>query len=61
MYEYKFVEISSVGLSSVPEHKETINVQAFEGWKLVQVLPTKYTAYGRPLSYEAIFEREIRD
>jgi hypothetical protein len=57
MYEYKFVETSLGGLFSPSTYRETINSHAADGWKLVQVLPLEYNGYGKPKSYEIIFER----
>lgn len=59
MYEYKFVETSLGGLFSPSTYKETINSHAADGWKLVQVLPLEYNGYGKPKSYEIIFERPV--
>ncbi|QED46023.1 DUF4177 domain-containing protein [Cytobacillus dafuensis] len=61
MYEYKFVETSLGGFFSSPTHRETINAYASEGWRLVQVLPLEYNGHGKPMSYEIIFERLIKD
>lgn len=61
MYEYKFVKTSLGGLFSSPKHRETINHYASEGWRLVQVLPTKYDGHGKPSDYEIIFEKPIQE
>ncbi|MCS7459420.1 DUF4177 domain-containing protein [Paenibacillus doosanensis] len=60
MYEYKYVETSLGGIFTSAKHRETIDENAKEGWKLVQVLPTNYNGYGKPTSYEIIFERLIQ-
>lgn len=61
MYEYKYVETSLGGFFSEPEHQETINEHAKEGWRLVQVLPTNYNGHGKPTRYEIIFEKQIKN
>ncbi|WP_042149954.1 DUF4177 domain-containing protein [Paucisalibacillus sp. EB02] len=60
MYEYKFVETSLGGFFSTSTYRETIKSNASDGWKLVQVLPLEYTGYGKPKSYEIIFERPLQ-
>ncbi|UKS29054.1 DUF4177 domain-containing protein [Paenibacillus sp. HWE-109] len=59
MYEYKYVETSLGGFFSSAKHRETIDENAKEGWRLVQVLPTNYNGHGKPMAYEIIFERLI--
>ncbi|MGZ9583061.1 DUF4177 domain-containing protein [Paenibacillus marinisediminis] len=60
MYEYKYVETSLGGFIKSATHRETIDENAKDGWKLVQVLPTNYDSYGKPKAYEIIFERLVQ-
>lgn len=57
MYEYKFVETSIGGLFSDAMYREAIEEHAKNGWRLVQILPTRYNGHGKPTGHEIIFER----
>ncbi|MFF2482492.1 DUF4177 domain-containing protein [Paenibacillus sp. NPDC058071] len=59
MYEYTFVETSLGGFFSDATHEETIVEYAKEGWRLVQVLPTRYNGHGKPTECQIIFERPV--
>ena len=61
MYEYKYVEAQLGGFFTEANHREIINENAREGWRLVQVLPTHYNGHGKPTQYEIIFERKIQE
>ena len=61
MYEYKFVEVSLGGLFTEATYQETIEEFALKGWRLVQLLPTKYNSHGKPTAFEIIFEKLKKD
>lgn len=60
MYEYTFIKTSLGGFFTSPKHREVIEEYAIEGWRLVQVLPTKFNGNGAPLEYEIIFEKPVK-
>ncbi|WP_098743593.1 DUF4177 domain-containing protein [Paenibacillus sp. EZ-K15] len=55
-----FVDAKLGGFFSEATHQQTIIEYAREGWRLVQVLPTKYDGNGKPTHYEIIFERPVQ-
>lgn len=61
MYEYKSVELDRKGLfgTELGDYNEIINKHAKEGWRLVQILPIRYSSHGVPLELEIIFERKV--
>lgn len=59
MYQYKYVKATMGGLFTKAKHREVIDKNAKEGWRLVQVLPTSYNGHGRPTEYDIIFEQKI--
>jgi len=61
MYEYKYVSCTLGDFFSEANHREIINENAKDGWRLVQVLPIYYNGHGKPTDYEIIFEREIKE
>lgn len=65
MYEYKFekviVELTSIFSRNDPNYKEVVQEYAKAGWRLVQILEIEHNMDGRPLEYEAIFERKVEN
>ena len=65
MYEYKFETVvvqetlALFGQATLPDYKARIEANAKEGWRLVQILVVQTTMDGRPIAYEAIFERAL--
>jgi uncharacterized protein DUF4177 len=62
-YEYKFVRLGEgwLGVKSDAKHEyqATIEEQARQGWRLVQVFAPGIGAYGAAKYYELILEREL--
>lgn len=61
MYQYKYVSATLGGFFEKANHHEIIDQYAKKDWRLVQVLPNKYTGPGRPTGFEIIFEQKIDD
>lgn len=63
MYEYKYIKVRIKGMFNleIEEYHEIIDKYATEGWRLVQIFPTKYISNGVPIECEIIFERKIDD
>jgi hypothetical protein len=61
MYQYESVKLTMKGfvVSELTDHNEIIDKYAKEGWRLVQIIPVKYTSNGAPMECESIFEIEI--
>lgn len=61
MYEYKSVNLDRKGFfgSELGDHNEIIDKYAKEGWRLVQILPTRYSSHGVPMEFEIIFEQKV--
>lgn len=60
MFDYKFISIKSKGiwpLDFEDEYKEIIQEHALKGWRFVQVVPIKWTGYGKPQKIEIVLER----
>ena len=60
MFDYKFVSIKAKGiwpLNFEKDYKEIIQDHAREGWRFVQVVPLKWSAYGKPQKVEIVLER----
>ena len=60
MYKYKIVEVEARGilLSGPEEYKGILDRHANEGWRFVQILPSKYASNAIPTKYQIIFEKE---
>ena len=63
MYKYKYVEVNLdlVGSSIKSNHHELIDQYAEEGWRLVSLVPISYNNDGKPLKFEIVFEKKIKD
>lgn len=59
MYTYKYVKTTLGGKLSNAGYKETINHNAADDWRLIQILPIKYNCDGRPIEFEIIFEKHL--
>lgn len=62
MYQYESEKLTMKGfvVSELKDHNEIIDRYAKEGWRLVQILPVKYTSNVVPMEFEAIFEKKIK-
>lgn len=47
------------GKLSNAAYKETINHNAADDWRLIQIFPIKYNCDGRPIEFEIIFEKQL--
>ncbi|RKN77051.1 DUF4177 domain-containing protein [Paenibacillus ginsengarvi] len=61
MYEYKYVDTTLGGMFTESMYRQAIDDHAKDGWRLVQVLPTRYNGHGKPTAYEIIFERKVKE
>ena len=66
-YEYKFVRLGEYRGSAFfgvhdkarKTYEETVQEQARDGWRLVQIFAPGVAAFGAAKYYELIFEREL--
>ncbi len=62
-YEYKFLRLgegwTGVRKSGKEDYKETIEEQAKDGWRLVQIFAPGIGSYGSAKYYELILERKL--
>ena len=63
MYEYKYVDLLSEGVSAsrFEEHRAIIDKYAAQGWRYVGYLPTKISMGGVLGNIDLIFERKAEE
>ena len=60
MFDYKFITIkprNTRNFSFKEDYKNLIQENAIEGWRFIQVVPTKWNSYGNISEVEIVLER----
>lgn len=60
MYRYEYVEAKAEGLVfSSANHRELINEYAERGLRFVTAIPTSFSGYGMPKTFDLVFEIKV--